>query len=93
MHRSIVGRAAIFAAALVLVASSVAFAAVSTDRYYYNLGDVVQICGDGMDAGESVTVDVAYPDMSLAQAHVVVADTSGAFADSYAPNLSRYICT
>jgi len=58
-------------------------AAVSTDRWNYQAGDTVQITGDGMLAGETVGVDVSYPDASLAQHHDVSADTNGSFSDAY----------
>jgi hypothetical protein len=71
------------AAALIWATGSMAGASVSTDGYYYNAGDTVQITGDQMTAGENVTVDVDLPDGSLSQEHVVVADSNGGFADSY----------
>jgi uncharacterized repeat protein (TIGR01451 family) len=61
----------------------VARADVWTDRYVYHGGDTVAINGDGMQAGESVAVEVFLPDGSLAQHHDVAADDQGAFADSY----------
>jgi hypothetical protein len=69
--------------AAALVVAAVAFGAVQTDQYYYNVGDTVQITGDNMAADENVTVDVTYPDATLAQEHVVAADGNGNFSDSY----------
>jgi len=66
-----------------LTATAIAIAAVKTDQYYYSPGQTVQITGDNMSANENVTVDVVYPDGSLAQEHQVAADGSGDFADSY----------
>lgn len=62
---------------------TVAFGDVSANPYYASAGTTVQITGDNMAANEAVTVDVAYPDGSLAQEHSVAADANGNFADSY----------
>ena len=47
-----------------------------------------------MTPGESVTVDVKAPDSSLAQRHVVTADDSGNFRDTFvvpaAPQVGSY---
>jgi hypothetical protein len=72
---------AVLVGALALVAT--AFGDVSATPYYAPVGTTVQIAGDGMNANENVTVDVLYPDVSLAQEHVVAADASGNFTDSY----------
>src|SRR6266516_5834012 len=69
--------------ALLVLTATVATAAVSTDRWTYQVGDTVHISGDGMQAGETVGVDVSYPDGSLAQHHEVAADDSGNFGDTY----------
>ena len=60
-----------------------ALADVWTDRTVYNAGDTVSISGDGMQAGESVGVDVFLPDGSLGQHHDVLADDLGNFSDTY----------
>ena len=60
-----------------------ALADVWTDRNVYQGGDTVLINGDGMQAGESVGVDVFLPDGSLAQHHDVAADDAGTFSDTY----------
>jgi uncharacterized repeat protein (TIGR01451 family) len=65
-----------------LIAGS-ARADVWTDRNVYQAGDTVLIGGDGMQAGESVGVEVFLPDASLAQHHDVLADSQGNFTDSY----------
>jgi hypothetical protein len=65
------------------VGSAIAHADVWTDQVDYAPGSTVLIQGDGMSPGENVLVDVLYPDGSLAQNHIVVADETGAFADSY----------
>jgi len=65
-----------------LIAGS-ARADVWTDRNVYQAGDTVNISGDGMQAGESVGVEVFLPDASLAQHHDVLADSQGNFSDSY----------
>ena len=85
MERHLVSRVAAvaMAVAMLLGGAGVALADVSTDAYYYNLGDTVQISGDSMAAGENVVVDVNFPDGSLAQRHQVSADESGMFADSF----------
>jgi uncharacterized repeat protein (TIGR01451 family) len=58
-------------------------AAVWTDRDVYQAGETVIISGDEMQAGESVAVEVFFPDASLAQHHDVPADDQGNFSDSY----------
>ncbi len=63
--------------------TGVALADVHTDLQVYAAGDTVYITGDGMNAGESVGVDVAFPDGSLAQHDDVFADDTGNFADTY----------
>src|SRR6266516_5174042 len=63
--------------ALLVLTATVATAAVSTDRWTYQVGDTVPISGDGMQAGETVGVDVSYPYGSLAQHYEVAADDSG----------------
>ena len=60
-----------------------ALADVWTDRTVYNAGDTVSISGDGMQAGESVGVDVFLPDGSLGQHHDALADDLGNFSDTY----------
>jgi uncharacterized repeat protein (TIGR01451 family) len=65
-----------------LIAGS-AWANVWTDRNVYQAGDTVSINGDGMQAGESVGVEIFLPDASLAQHHDVAADDQGNFSDSY----------
>jgi hypothetical protein len=69
-----------FGAGCALIATT-ALAAVATDRWFYSWGDTVTITGDGMAPGESVGVDVDYPDGTLAQHDVVSATAAGAFAD------------
>ena len=66
-----------------LAFGSVAYADVHADPYYATAGETVAITGDGMNANADVTVDVTYPDDSLAQEHVVQADDQGNFEDSY----------
>jgi uncharacterized repeat protein (TIGR01451 family) len=63
--------------------ASPAHADVWTDRYVYHPGDTVSISGNGMQAGESVAVEVFFPDGSLAQHHDVPADDQGNFSDTY----------
>jgi hypothetical protein len=70
-------------ATFLMLGTALAFASVSTDQYLYNYGDTVQITGDGMDAWEGVSVDVNFPDGSLAQYHQVAADELGDFSDSF----------
>lgn len=79
------GRFALITTVLVgaLVVAAVALGGVSADPYYATAGTTVQITGDGMNGNENVSVDVAFPDGSRAQHHVVAADDSGNFADSY----------
>jgi uncharacterized repeat protein (TIGR01451 family) len=60
-----------------------ASASVRTDGYDYAAGDTVSITGDGMQAQETVAVDVTFPDGSLAQHDEVTADDQGNFVDSY----------
>jgi len=68
----------------VIALSAVAVADVSTDPVeYYAPGETVNITGDGMSGGETVAVDIAFPDGSLAQHHEVQADESGQFGDTY----------
>ena len=67
---------------LAMITSS-SFAAVSTDKWEYEYGETVQITGDEMTPGEEVSVDVSYPDGSLAQSHFVTADVNGNFDDSF----------
>jgi hypothetical protein len=64
-------------------ATSSGSATLTATPYNASVGTVVQFAGTGMNAGEMVKVDVAYPDASLAQEHVVQADTGGNFSDSY----------
>lgn len=75
----VLGLAVMLALALV----STALAAVWTNQSIYVSGDTVNVSGDGMLSGETVTVDVQYPDGSLAQQHQVTADGSGNFSDTY----------
>jgi hypothetical protein len=75
-------RAVALASVLVLTASLVQ-AAVVTDKYDYVAGETVQITGDSMAPSEGVSVDVSFPDGTLAQHHEVVADEAGNFADTY----------
>jgi uncharacterized repeat protein (TIGR01451 family) len=63
--------------------ASPARADVWTDRYVYHSGDTVTISGNGMQASESVAVEVFLPDASLAQHHDVLADDQGNFSDTY----------
>jgi len=63
--------------------TGVALANVYTDLQVYASGDTVYITGDGMNAGESVGIDVGFPDGSPSQHHDVAADDSGNFADTY----------
>ena len=63
--------------------ASVASAAVYTDKYEYDYGETVQITGGEMVPGEAVSVDVSYPEGGLAQNHVVTADESGSFEDTF----------
>lgn len=56
---------------------------VWTDKNVYHAGDTVSISGNGMQAGESVGINVSLPDGSLAQHHDVLADGQGNFSDSY----------
>jgi hypothetical protein len=58
-------------------------ATLTATPYYASVGTVVQLSGTGMAANEAVTVDVNYPDGSLAQEDGVQADASGNFSDSY----------
>jgi hypothetical protein len=76
-------RAVTLAMAALFVSTTAAFAAVSTDKYLYAYGETVQINGDEMDAGETVTVEVFFPDGSLAQSHDVIAADDGTYADSF----------
>jgi hypothetical protein len=68
--------------ALSMVAS-IASAEVFTDKWEYGYGETVQVTGDGMLPGEHVSVDVSFPDGTLAQNHVVAADEIGNFADEF----------
>src|SRR5207247_1812837 len=52
-------------------------------RNVYNPGDTVSISGNGMQAGESVAVDISFPDGAHAQHHDVAADADGNFSDTY----------
>jgi hypothetical protein len=61
-----------------------AIAAVSTDKSDYVPGDTVAITGDGMNAGDTVSVDVTDPDGVAVQHHEVLAQADGTFSDSYA---------
>jgi uncharacterized repeat protein (TIGR01451 family) len=75
---------ALLATVMAIVAlAGAANADVWTDKSVYQGGETVVISGDGMQAGESVGVDVSYPDGSLAQHHDVLADGQGNFSDSY----------
>jgi uncharacterized repeat protein (TIGR01451 family) len=67
----------------VMALAGAANADVWTDRAVYQPGDTVAIGGNGMQAGESVAVDVSFPDGSLAQHHDVLADDQGNFSDTY----------
>lgn len=69
--------------AVALLGVTTVLADVSTDKYDYAPGETVYIFGDGMEPGETVAVDVYYPDGSLAQHHEVVADDAGNFSDTY----------
>src|SRR6266496_3771576 len=66
-----------------ILGSAGAMAAVQTDKWAYSIGETVRITGDGMAPGEDVSVDVDFPDGSLAQSHTVLADDQGDFADSF----------
>jgi uncharacterized repeat protein (TIGR01451 family) len=75
---------ALLATIMAIVAlAGAANADVWTDKSVYQGGETVVISGDGMKAGESVGVDVSFPDGSLAQHHDVLADDQGNFSDSY----------
>jgi hypothetical protein len=74
---------AIAAVAAVGILSGTVLADVRTDQPDYAPGSTVSISGDGMQPGESVAVEVFFPDGTLAQIHYVAADTSGEFTDSY----------
>lgn len=75
---------ALLATVLAIMAlTGAANADVFTDKIVYQAGETVLITGDGMQANESVGIDVSYPDGSLAQHHDVLADDQGNFADSY----------
>jgi uncharacterized repeat protein (TIGR01451 family) len=67
----------------VMALAGTARADVWTDKAVYHGGDTVAISGNGMNANESVGVDVSNPDGSLAQHHDVQADDQGDFSDSY----------
>ena len=67
----------------VMALAGTARADVWTDQSVYHGGDTVTISGNGMNANESVGVDVSNPDGSLAQHHDVLADDQGNFSDSY----------
>lgn len=66
-----------------LLGVTTVLADVSTDKYDYVPGETVYISGDGMLPGETVAVDIYYPDGSLAQHHEVLADDAGNFSDTY----------
>jgi Thrombospondin type 3 repeat len=66
-----------------ILGSAGAMAAVQTDKWVYSVGETVRITGDGMEPGEDVSVDVTFPDGSLAQSHTVLADDVGDFVDSF----------
>jgi hypothetical protein len=66
-----------------LVGITSVLAAIQTDKPEYAPGETVYVTGDGMAPGETVAVDIVYPDGSLAQHHEVVADDAGNFSDSY----------
>jgi hypothetical protein len=61
-----------------------ALAAVSTDKSDYAPGETVAITGDGMNAGDTVSVDITDPDGVAVQHHEVLAQPDGNFSDSYA---------
>ncbi|GIW20286.1 MAG: hypothetical protein KatS3mg065_0582 [Chloroflexota bacterium] len=71
----------LLAASVLLPASAIA--AVSTDKWDYSIGEMVLISGDEMAPGESVRVEVFFPDGSLAQGHVVTAAEDGTFSDTF----------
>ncbi|MGH8992936.1 MAG: MBG domain-containing protein [Acidimicrobiia bacterium] len=58
-------------------------AALWTDKIDYPPGEVVTITGDGMDAGETVAVDVYLPDGTHDHHAEVIADEAGGFIDTY----------
>src|SRR5450830_1193261 len=72
--------------ALMLVVP-VANATVKTDAYYYSFGDIVQITGDGMQPGESVSLEVRVPDgmmaWTVAWTGTFTADGLGNFDDIF----------
>jgi hypothetical protein len=67
---------------LALVTSRGTLADVQTDRDDYAPGETVTITGDGMEPGETVVVEVYYPDGTLAQLEVV-ADENGNFTVTF----------
>jgi hypothetical protein len=68
---------------MAMLVTSLAMADVITNQYIYYAGDIVYISGNGMQVDETVTVNVLYPDGSLAQQHEVLADNEGNFFDVY----------
>jgi hypothetical protein len=65
-----------------MFAMSAALAGVTTDQADYAPGSTVTITGDEMWPGETVLVEVFFPDGSLAHANMVDADADGAFVDT-----------
>ena len=86
MSRHLINRftAVLMTAALLFSNVATISAAVWTDQLEYSPGSLVTINGDGMNPGEGVSVDVFYPDGTLAQHHEVTADENGNFTDTYA---------
>src|SRR3990172_3701760 len=80
-------KAFILALGLLVAASAtcvtLVIADVWTDKPDYPPGATVTITGDGMLPGETVVVEVYFPDGTLAQSHEVTADENGDFTDSY----------
>ena len=69
--------------AALTIGAVMAYADVTAVPYDANPGETVQITGDGMTPGENVRIEVNYPDGSNAQTHVVQADGSGNFSDTF----------
>src|SRR3990172_5407647 len=80
-------KAFILALGLLVAASAtcvtLVIADVWTDKPDYPPGATVTITGDGMLPGETVVVEVYFPDGTLAQSHLVEADQAGNFTDTY----------
>ena len=69
---------------VLLMLAPAAKAAVWTNGYYFAFGDLVQINGDGMLQGETVALDVHFPDaMTASWEDTAVADEFGCFEDIF----------